>query len=282
MIGRPPHDDPDLVRALIRAQFPQWGEEPVRAVVPGGWCHRTYRIGETRLARLPRALHYAPQPPKEQRWLPVLGPRLPLAVPEVLGAGEPGLGYPWCWSVLGWIDGEAPTAVDERFAHDLAGFLRALWRIDPTGGPRPGLHNFFRGGALATYDGETRDAIDELGDRVDGPGALAVWEAGLAVPPSGPPVWVHGDVAAGNLLVRDGRLRAVLDFGNLAVGDPACDLTIAWTLLDGPVRLAFRDTLALDDDIWARARGWALWKALIRLAEREDPEDRRILGALLR
>jgi aminoglycoside phosphotransferase (APT) family kinase protein len=141
----------------------------------------------------------------------------------------------------------------------------AAQRIDPTGGPPPGRHNFFRGGPLETYDAETRDAIAALGDRVPAE-AAALWEAALAAPWHGPPVWVHGDVAAGNLLVRDGRLSAVIDFGSCGVGDPACDVTIAWTLLSGPSREAFRAALPLDAATWARGRGWALWKALITLA----------------
>ena len=145
----------------------------------------------------------------------------------------------------------------------LASFLVCLQQIDPTGGPPPGPHNFFRGGPLETYDSETRRAIAAAQDLIDGELATAVWENALAATWHGRPVWVHGDVAAGNLLVQDGRLAAVIDFGCSGVGDPACDLTIAWTLLSGESRDAFRSALPLDVATWRRGRGWALWKALI-------------------
>lgn len=259
--------DAPLVQRLVSAQFPQWAGLAVQPVLPGGWDHRTFRLGEQLLVRLPSAADYAAQVEKEQRWLPILAPRLPLPIPTPVAIGEPALGYPWRWSVYRWIDGQA--AAPERiadlrdFAGRLAQFLVALQHIDASGGPAPGLHNFHRGSALANYDPQTRQAIAALQDRVDADAATAVWEAALWSPCPHAPVWVHGDVAAGNLLVQDGCLSAVIDFGNLATGDPACDLVIAWTLFEGDSREAFRRTLALDDATWARARGWALWKALI-------------------
>ena len=149
------------------------------------------------------------------------------------------------------------------FAIGLADFLIALQRVDPTGGPRPGYHNFHRGGSLTTYDAETRRAIVVLKDRLVCEAAINVWETALKTTWGRPPVWLHGDAGAGNLLIQDGRLRAVIDFGMMAVGDPACDLSIAWTLFAGESRRAFRAMLALDADTWARGRGWTLWKALI-------------------
>ena len=154
-----------------------------------------------------------------------------------------------------------------RFATALAQFLAALQRIDAEGGPPAGPHNFFRGGSLAVYDGETRQAIEALSGRIDADAATAVWEQTLATQWQGPPVWFHGDVAAGNLLVKDGRLTAVIDFGTSGVGDPDCDLAIAWTLFAGESREAFRGLLPLDKATWARGRGWTLWKALIVIAQ---------------
>ncbi|MEO0604575.1 MAG: aminoglycoside phosphotransferase family protein [Myxococcota bacterium] len=274
--------DAELVRGLIVDQFPAWQAEPIAPIEPGGWDHVSFRIGTSGLARFPRAMHYAPQVDKEQRWLPVLGARLPLAVPEPLGRGRPGRGYPWEWSIYAWIEGNMPVDChDVSLAEALASFLRALYALDTTDGPRPGLHNFFRGGPLAAYDGEVCDAIDRLGDRVGRVRALTVWSLALASTLEAPPVWVHGDITPGNLLVREGRLHAVIDFGGLAVGDPACDLTIAWTFFEGRAREAFRLAVGMDEGTWARARGWALWKALIRLARREDPADRRVLASIL-
>jgi aminoglycoside phosphotransferase (APT) family kinase protein len=261
----------DLVGRLVAAQFPHWAHLPVRPVAVGGWDNRAFHLGETMVVRLPSAKRYAPQVEKDQAWLPRLAPHLPLPIPAPLAKGAPGEGYPGDWSIFAWLPGETalaePPADRMAFARDLAGFLAALQRIDPADGPAAGPHNFFRGGPLATYDAETRSAVAALGDRIDGPAALAVWDAALATTWAGPPVWVHGDVAASNLLVREGRLSAVIDFGSCGVGDPACDLVIAWTFLAGESRAAFRSALSLDAGTWARARGWALWKAAITLAQ---------------
>ena len=152
------------------------------------------------------------------------------------------------------------------FAADLAAFLLALQRIDTTGGPPAGEQNFFRGGPLAVYDSETRDCIETLRGTIDAGAATSAWEAALAARWAGPPVWVHGDIAAGNLLVDSGRLSAVIDFGSCGIGDPAFDLVIAWVFLNGASRERFREALPCDRGMWARARGWALWKALLMLA----------------
>ena len=259
-----------LVRRLIAAQFPAWAHLPVRPVEPGGWDNKTFHLGDDLAVRLPSAEPYAAQVDKEHRWLPRLAPFLPLSIPAPLAKGNPGDGYPWRWSVYRWLEGEIATidriADTREFAATLAHFLTCLHRIDPSGGPVPGPHNFCRGGPLATYDAETRRVIAALSGAIDGATAAAAWEAALSATWHGSPVWLHGDVAAGNLLVTAGRLSAVIDFGCSGVGDPACDLTIAWTLFSGESRDAFRAALPLDSATWARARGWALWKALIALA----------------
>lgn len=262
--------DADLVRRLIASQFPAWADLQVRPVEPGGWDNRTFRLGETMAVRLPSARRYAAAVEKEQRWLPWLAPRLPQPIPAPLGFGQPGEGYPWPWSVNAWLAGEPadlPHSANVALAHDLGRFLHALQRIDDAEGPAAGAHSFFRGGPLATYDAETRNAIDALGTRIDGAGATAVWEAAMTKAWDRPPVWVHGDVAPGNLLVADGRLAGVIDFGQACVGDPACDLAVAWSYFDGAAREAFRAALPLDPATRARGRGWALWKALIVMAE---------------
>lgn len=259
-----------LVRRLVAAQFPGWADLPVKPVESDGWDNRTFHLGEHMTVRLPSAERYALQVEREHRWLPRLAPCLPLPIPVPLVKGEPSDGYPWHWSVYRWIEGENASveriADLRRFAIELAEFLVALRKIDAADGPAPGPHNFFRGGAVATYDAETRQAIATLDGRIDRNAVTEVWETAVASPCHGPPVWLHGDVSAGNLLVNKGRLCAVIDFGSSGVGDPACDLCVAWTLFDGESREAFRATLALDDATLARGRGWALWKALITLA----------------
>jgi aminoglycoside phosphotransferase (APT) family kinase protein len=262
--------DEMLVRGLVNAQFPQWAELPIRAVGRGGWNNKTFHLGDNMLVRLPSAAGYVAQVEKEQRWLPILAPLLPLPIPTPLALGAPANGYPWKWSIYEWIDGE--VVLPERiidlgdFATRLARFLVALQGIDTADGPRPGLHNFYRGGPLLTYDAQTRLAIAVLKDKIDVDAATEIWNAALNATWRGKPVWVHGDVSLGNLLVREGKLSAVIDFGIIGVGDPACDLAIAWTLFQGDSREAFRATLELDADTWTRGRGWTLWKALILAA----------------
>jgi aminoglycoside phosphotransferase (APT) family kinase protein len=267
IVSDEPQIDTTLVRRLIDQQFPQWAELPIRPVAQSGWDNRTFHLGEQMLVRLPSGATYAQQPLREQRWLPQLAPHLPLQIPMPLGLGLPSVAYPWHWSVYGWIEGEvaSPAAIKDmpRFACDLALFLRALWRIDTTHGPAAGTENHFRGGCLLVYDQEAQDAIAQLGTRINGKAASAVWQAALNAKWNSAPVWVHGDISVGNLLATRSRLTAVIDFGLLCVGDPACDLVIAWTLFVGQSREAFNVGLSVDASTWARARGWALWKAMI-------------------
>jgi len=228
--------DDTLVRRMVAAQFPQWADLPVRSAEVGGRDNKTFRLGEHMIVRLPSAGDYSAQVEKEHRWLPKLAPLLPL--PERI-------------------------ADLSDLAASLAQFLIALQRLDPTDGPPPGPHNFWRGGSLTTYDAETRQAIALLEGKVNTKAATEVWERALKTTWNRPPVWLHGDVSAGNLLVKGGRLSAVIDFGMLGVGDPACDLSIAWTLFSGESRKAFRAMLPLDAGTWARGRAWTLWKVLI-------------------
>ena len=264
------------MRRLVAAQFPDWADLPITPVEHGGWDNRTFHLGEQMTVRLPSAEGYTPQVDKEHVWLPVLAPHLPLPIPTPIARGVPGAGYPFGWSVYRWLDGENAHVgrIDglTEFAERLGHFLAALQRIDPTGGPRAGAHSSFRGAPLQTYDADTRRAIEQLRGQIPAAAATATWEAASAATWPGAPVWFHGDVSAGNLLVRDGRLAAVIDFGCCGVGDPACDMTIAWTLLAGQSREAFRSALGVDRATWARGRGWALWKALILLADHVDTD----------
>jgi aminoglycoside phosphotransferase (APT) family kinase protein len=224
-----------------------------------------YRLGEDMAARLPRIAEATAGANRERTWLPRLAPLLPLAVPAPLATGMPAEGYPWRWSVYRWRDGENPTVdsiADARpLALGLSQFVAALHRIDPTDGPPAG-----RGAPLAVRNLPTRAAIRALAAMVDTDAVTAAWNAALQVPPwSGAPVWVHGDLSPGNVLCRDGRLSAVIDFGSVGVGDPACDSIVAWNLLPADARGSFRDDLEVDDATWARGRGWALSIALIQL-----------------
>ena len=279
-----PSIDVALVRRLVAGQFPQWADLPITPVEHAGWDNITFRLGDDMTVRVPRNESYRQAVDKEHRWLPILAPHLPLQIPTPLAKGLPAEGYPFGWSVYRWLDGSPAgiASVDDLsvFATTLAGFLNDLMRVDPTGGPPAGEHNFFRGAPLDVYDGETREAVDALRHHIDAAAATEVWDTALAATWQGAPVWFHGDVAAGNLLVRDGRLAAVIDFGTSAIGDPACDTTIAWTLLSGDSREVFRATLNVDNTAWARGRGWALWKSLITLA-RDDGRHAAAAGHVL-
>jgi aminoglycoside phosphotransferase (APT) family kinase protein len=280
-----------LVSQLIASQFPQWNHLPVKPVALSGWDNRTFHLGFDMSVRLPSAEGYVAQVEKEHRFLPRLAPLLPLPIPVPLAKGIPGNGYPWPWSVYRWLEGENASLeriTDLRqFAISLAEFLLALQRIDASDGPPGGAHNYYRGGSLMNYDAETRETIEQLAGEIDANLATEIWNAALESTWQGAPVWVHGDVASGNLLIKNGRLCAVIDFGCAAVGDPACDLVMAWTFFSGESREAFRATLCLDRATWARARGWALWKALITLDEYIDSnlekstEARRVITEVL-
>lgn len=280
------------VRRLVAAQFPDYAHLPVTPVARSGWDNRTFHLGDAHSVRLPSAARYAAQVEKEHRWLPHLAAALAVPVATPVAMGRPGEGYPYPWSIYRWLPGApaeaAPPPDPVAFADDVADFLRALHRVDTTGAPAPGDHNFFRGGPLSVYDGETEAALAALGATIDAPAARDLWARARASRWERPPVWVHGDVSAGNLLVDGaGRLAAVIDFGCMGVGDPACDLVLAWTFLDGPARAAFRARLAFDAETWTRARGWALWKAAITLAKAPGTdagraaEARRVLDTVL-
>ncbi|WP_454701011.1 aminoglycoside phosphotransferase family protein [Agrobacterium burrii] len=258
------------VRALIESQFPQWAVLDVQPVELSGWDNRSFRLGDEMLIRMPSAERYVAQVEKEHRWLPALAPLLPVPIPAPLALGQPGEDYPFCWSIYCWLEGE-PLArhldgVDlSVIAIDVAAFLQALHGIDASAGPPAGAHNFHRGGSLAVYEEEARASAARLSDEVDQALAMEIWQLALSSRWQGQGVWVHGDIAEGNLLVQGGRLSAVIDFGSSGVGDPSSDLILAWNVLDTESRAVFRRALDLDEATWQRGRGWALWKALIVL-----------------
>lgn len=259
--------DVHLVRRLLAGQFPRWAELPIRPVVSYGTDHDIYRLGADLAVRLPRIGWATAQAAREAEWLPKLAPHLPLALPVPLAMGRPAAGYPFDWSVYEWLPGENANGTIEdleQAAIDLAAFVAALRRIDTADAfPRPPRH---RGAPLVEFDEAVRRSVAELGDRIDGDATLRSWQESLDAPAwDGPEVWVHGDLLPGNLLVVDGRLSAVIDFGGLNVGDPACDLQPAWNVFAGSSRQRFRSELDVDDASWLRGRGWALLQAVVAL-----------------
>ncbi len=243
------HDDEidvalSLVNRLVAGQFPEWAGLPIRPINSAGTDNAIFRLGDNMAVRLPRRPVAAEQLEKEHRWLPGIAPQLPLDVPVPLALGMPAEGYPLPWSVCRWLEGEnavfAPIADLREAATALAQFVSALQKIAPTDGPQPGAHNFFRGVPLRNRDAQTRTAIASLHGIIDTDAVMDAWEAALNAPTwDGPPVWLHGDIHAGNLLVQQGRISAVIDFGGLGIGDPACDLMVGWTLLSAETRRRF-------------------------------------------
>lgn len=281
--------DAELVRRLIAEQHPRWSSLSVAAVLPRGTDNALYRLGSELVVRLPRREVNVPALRTELEWLPRLAPQLPLAIPEPAATGVAGAGFPFSWAVYRWIEGLPATAErlrDERdAAQALVRFISALRRIDASGGPPPGG----RGGPLAPRDAAVRRALEALSDEIDATAILVRWDEALRAPAwDGPGVWVHGDLDARNVVAQDGRIRAVIDFGSLAVGDPACDVMVAWKMLSAEARALFRCGLGVDEATWTRARGWALSQALIALGyyTRETnaalvEEARRWLDAIL-
>jgi aminoglycoside phosphotransferase (APT) family kinase protein len=255
--------DGSLVRRLLEEQFPQWASLAIARVPSAGTDNAIFRLGIDMAVRLPRHSPSVAPLNKETAWLPKLATHLPLPVPVPLAKGAPSAFYPFPWAVFRWLPGE--NAIDAQIADrhaaavDLARFIAKLQWIDAADGPPPGPHNAGRGAPLAWFDPYVRRAVEEADDVIDGKAVIAIWnEALLASQWQGPPLWIHGDLHAGNLLVEHGRISAVIDFGCLGVGDPACDLMVAWSLLSADSRATFRRVLDIDDASWARGRGWAL------------------------
>jgi aminoglycoside phosphotransferase (APT) family kinase protein len=253
--------DEALVRRLLAEQFPEWAEAPLRRIEPAGTESAIFRLGDGLSVRLARLKGPTEPGGKELEWLPRLAPLLPVEIPVPVAEGRPGAGYPWFWQIQTWVEGES-VPVEEvdatRAAQDLAALVHALQAVSPTGAPAG------RGIPLAERDKEFRYWLA----RFDGdPAVTAEWERALAAPAwDGPSLWHHGDLDVRNWLVRDGRVSGVIDWGAMGVGDPACDVMVAWKLHSPAARDAFREALSTDDATWERARGWALSQAVAILA----------------
>ena len=266
--------DAALVRRLLAEQFPRWADLPIEAVRSTATVNAIFRLGDHLYARLPRVERWARDLDKEWRWLPRLAPRLSLRIPEPVEKGRPADSYPFSWAVYRWIEGRpySDELVDDerRAAGDLARFVAELRRMDPVAGaPRGGRE------PLRDLDAATRAAIEASRGVVDVEAATAAWERSLEAPAwRGKPVWVHADLLRPNVLVRGGRVRAVIDFGAAGVGDPAADAIAAWSVFGRAGRGIFRDALGVDDGTWERARGFALHQAamIIPYYEETNPE----------
>ncbi|MBM7694862.1 aminoglycoside phosphotransferase (APT) family kinase protein [Peribacillus deserti] len=211
----------ELVSRLIYQQFPEWSDLYITPVKNAGNDNRTFHLGDHMSVRLPSSAGYAPQVEKEQKWLPILAEKLSLPIPIPIAKGNANEEYPWSWSVYKWIEGEPLSHYNienlNHIAKDLGLFLKELQAIDASEGPLAGKHNFYRGGSLSIYNEESRNAIENNKEDFDEGLLSEIWWLALDSEWESKPVWVHGDIAPGNLLVKDGQLRAVIDFGILGV-----------------------------------------------------------------
>ncbi|MCP5505401.1 MAG: aminoglycoside phosphotransferase family protein [Chlamydiales bacterium] len=275
--------DTKLVQNLIATQFPQWNALPITPVQNGGWDNRTFHLGTEMVIRMPSDKSYAMQVEKEQLWLPLLAPHLPLSIPSPIAMGAPSNAYPYHWSIYRWIEGrtiedESPSA-KLSYAKELANFLSAFHKIKTEGGPPPGYHSFHRGGNLSHYTPDIEKALSLLEGKMNTAKAKSFWSQAASTKWTHPPVWVHGDLSPTNLLANHETLTAVIDFGQLTIGDPACDLSIAWTYFDPQSSKVFRSSLVLDEATWLRGKAWALWKALILASGLIKGPDREMIIA---
>jgi aminoglycoside phosphotransferase (APT) family kinase protein len=283
---------PELVRRLLEAQQPDLAHLPIR-LMANGWDNIMYRLGDELAVRLPRRAAAAGLIVHEQRWLPVVAPRLPLPVPAPVRAGRAAPGYPWPWSIVPFLPGQLaarqPPADPAAAAASLGRFLAALHVPAPPDAPV----NPRRGIPLAERAALVTENLSVVGGLVDRGAAARAWQAAVAAPAwGGAPLWLHGDLHPANILVHRGSISGVIDFGDITAGDPAADLSVAWMLLPAGWRGAFRDSYraasghAHGDDLWARARGWALALSLAFLAHSADNPliaaiGRRTIGAVL-
>jgi aminoglycoside phosphotransferase (APT) family kinase protein len=266
----------ELARKLIKNQFPEFAHLDIQPVKIQGHDNRTFCLGSDVLIRMPTAESYALKVPKEQNLLPQLAPLLTIAIPIPLTMGHPSEDFPFPFSIYKWLDGESANCTDisdinlEGIALNLANFLKELQEIDTSFGPTAGEHNWYRGAHISVYDQQARNQIEQLAEFIDHTEAVKLWNKALSTKWHKPPVWIHGDFAPGNILIQENKLVGVIDFGGMGIGDPACDLVIAWTFLHNKAREIFKHSINMDQDTWLRARAWCLWKATFELCHLTD------------
>lgn len=253
------------VKELVKQQFPKWQNLEISPVEKSGHDNRTFHLGSDMTLRLPSGKDYVAQVEKEDQWLPFLADKLSLPITRPIEMGEPNEIFPYPWSVNTYLQGET-ASLDNisdlvSFADELGTFLKELQQIETQGAPVSGTHNFYRGSSPKVYHEEVITALEKLSDKLPVDQLEVIWDKAISSEWNKKAVWLHGDIASGNLIVKDSHLSGVIDFGIMSVGDPACDYAMAWTFFEGISRKVFLKEL--DEETINRARGWALWKALI-------------------
>lgn len=274
-----------LVRSLVSEQFPQWSNLPIRPVEIQGWDNRTFRLGDRMTVRLPSADGYVAGLIREEQTLAILGSSLRVAIPGVVATGAASAAFSRPWSVREWIEGHTLAAVETRDRESaissVGDALRELQAYNTAGGPWAGSASAYRGCHVSAVGEDVQGQLPFLAGR-QAEGCRALWDAAVATVWTDPPVWVHGDVAPGNMLFESsGRLAALIDFGQACVGDPACDLAFAWLSCSSRERDLLHDRLELPEDAWLRGAAWALWKTLISSPEEMHTKYGRSRDAVL-
>lgn len=273
--------NPTLVNAIISCQFPEYSHLAVTKPKKQGHDNHTFKLGKTMIVRLPTQQSYSQAVNKEQRFLPVLAPHLKTRIPKPVRLGMPSNLYPYHFSIYEWIPGKSLDVVNmcdqdkERLSLNMVEFLQELQDI-VVSGPSPGQHNWWRGGHISIYEKDAKKQFSQLSGMIDANKATQLWDAACKTKWSKRPVWIHGDLSAGNILIQKNKLCAVIDFGCMGVGDPACDFGVAWTLFNGKAREVFISKSGINDDVWLRAKAWILWKSTFDLCNVKNDSAKAI------
>ncbi|MBP6870295.1 aminoglycoside phosphotransferase family protein [Candidatus Babeliales bacterium] len=265
-----------IAQQLIAEQFPEFKNFEIKSIKTQGHDNRTFRLGNDLLIRLPSAQCYAAQIKKEQIWLPQFAPHISTMIPKPIKLGNPTSFYPFPWSINQWIEGESANNLTPQdldlpiIAEQVAQFLKELAIINSEKGPNPGPENFYRGGRLGVYYNQTQAALQKLSSFFDVAPYEQLWHQAVQNGRLCDPVWIHGDMSPSNIIIEKKQLKAVIDFSGIAVGEPSCDLVMAWTFFDEASKQIFKENLDYEENIWEVARAWALWKSLITLADMQD------------
>ena len=279
------------VNNLIKEQFQEYSHLEIKPVETSGWDNKTFKLGESISIRLPSAECYINQVNKEQKWLPILKQHLSIPISEPIKMGLPSSDYPWNWSIYKWINGKSANIYNfnenclNKIALELANFLNELHTIDISldlnNELTAGDHNFHRGGSLEFYNNEFINNITNLKNNnfdIDYEKINIIWQKAISSKWNNKSVFIHGDLSSGNIIIENNNLKGIIDFGQLGIGDPACDLVISWTFLDNESRKIFKLNLNnIDADTWIRAYGWCIWKSIITINSIDDKNSIKVI-----